>query len=353
MDDSGRKAIAAMWVAAGFGGMTQLANPESWYFQLLWLAAFASIAIGLGTWFWPSLKESIWPAVDMARAQPEPQHEAPERISIVDLAALAQQSFGWNLDASGWEVIDLNTGLKHAANDGFLKFDGKTGGERAGDPFRRSQILFQPIEQGEWRLHSLQVTTPGLTYIGVDNFDVTASGYSRDAPRYYDLHVSDRRDAIAWLKHRSGKFRGAAKAAYDEGETRRRSIFGPAEYGEEDQNIDEATVLARIQSMISPEAAQPTLAKQRGVYINFRPQSAMALIDSFNVSSLTDSGKNDYTIGFARDFETDNITCTPIGNTPRNFEIPWLTKSAARVVFFGEDEPSNIGLWFQEVRHNE
>jgi hypothetical protein len=95
---------------------------------------------------------------------------------------------------------------------------------------------------------------------------------------------------------------------------------------------------------------RPPRTVDQSAFVQIKTDGVVEIKDGFNVSSVTENGANDYTISFTDGFETADIVCTPVGVTPRIFEVKEATNLSVRVVFPSNQEPSRIGLWFEEVR---
>lgn len=87
---------------------------------------------------------------------------------------------------------------------------------------------------------------------------------------------------------------------------------------------------------------------ERGAYISFTP-AGVETLSGYNVSSYTDLGGNKYQINFAMTFDTSNIICTPVGLTPRKFEVLEVSPGSITVQFDGIQPPNQIALRLEEV----
>lgn len=81
-------------------------------------------------------------------------------------------------------------------------------------------------------------------------------------------------------------------------------------------------------------------------FVKFSP-SNFRVANSANISSVTDNGRNDYTIAFASDFPSSDILVIPAGDTPRDFEVANASPGSVRLRFKGDNEPNSISLTFK------
>lgn len=147
----------------------------------------------------------------------------PVRISLIDLAHVAEHEFGWNF-SSGWEALDLSTGLGHAGSDGMLTLEGKkiTWSYVPDRPETRARFFYEPIPREMWAAEQLELYITALPeFGGATNFDIYIAGPADKTPRFYDIHVSDVAAARQWLKESGPKFRGQHERWHDEDEARR------------------------------------------------------------------------------------------------------------------------------------
>ncbi len=83
-------------------------------------------------------------------------------------------------------------------------------------------------------------------------------------------------------------------------------------------------------------------------YIKWSLGPTLQIEDSYNVTSVTDSGTNCYSVNFGS-FKTSNIVCTPVGTTPTNFRVLSVSRDSIALRFEGTAEPKNVALLFEEV----
>lgn len=143
-----------------------------------------------------------------------------ERISILDMAKLAETKYGWDFK-NGWQVLDFLLAIKHAANDGHIQLEGKQvdGWNRPMDNWRRAQMLYREIPHEQWNAIRLAIYTPKSTsFEDTDNFDVVVTRFGDEGPKYYDPHFSDRAAAIRWLEMFGNPMRGFHERTHREEE---------------------------------------------------------------------------------------------------------------------------------------
>ncbi|MBR1155691.1 hypothetical protein [Bradyrhizobium sp. JYMT SZCCT0428] len=80
--------------------------------------------------------------------------------------------------------------------------------------------------------------------------------------------------------------------------------------------------------------------------VRFRP-AGMVLLDSHNVSSVTDNGTGDYTISFARPLDWRSMACHALPPTASNFEAITSNGESIRIVFEGV-EPEIVAFRFDD-----
>lgn len=131
---------------------------------------------------------------------------------------------------------------------------------------------------------------------------------------------------------------------------------------EKEKRLKAESALSKVTENLSHRAAdnQPFIIQvqhtidrseadfRNGAFVSFTP-SGLSIGRSENVSSVTDLGINHFMITFIDAFKTRNISCTPVGTTPRNFRVEEVTPTSMTIKFDGTDEPKSFDLWFQEV----
>lgn len=74
--------------------------------------------------------------------------------------------------------------------------------------------------------------------------------------------------------------------------------------------------------------------------------AAGMLLAGNNISSITDIGPGEYTINFTTSLNRETLVVTPVGDTPRNFQVEVAAGSV--YVKFEEPEPEIIHLRFED-----
>jgi hypothetical protein len=193
-----------------------------------------------------------------------------------------------------------------------------------------SPSLVAAIPYDQWKdLDEIDLETGAAIWAGTrDPANVTRH------LRFRALKQAVRRDELRAHKKVGGKVnrvttvRPAALAAYFASGTAKADL----------EDSDQKQVITRPTD--NPKGDQTT----NRAFICFRPGGF--IVESQNVSSITNSGTGDFTITFATDFDSDNIACLPVGTTPRDFYVASISRSAVNVVFSG-NEPEEVALSFE------
>lgn len=81
-------------------------------------------------------------------------------------------------------------------------------------------------------------------------------------------------------------------------------------------------------------------------YVKFSTDGLMSIIESRNISSITDVGLGSYIIAFSISMHPDTLVVHPIGDTSRSFTVESISADAVHIVF--EEEPGVIALRFDD-----
>lgn len=105
----------------------------------------------------------------------------------------------------------------------------------------------------------------------------------------------------------------------------------------------------RIEPMIAPSAVSSELSQKEGAFIALTNDGVPSIEESHNVTSYVDTGHNQFTVNFDTEIDPKRIVCTPVGTTPRDFEVKRATPFSVDIEFKGPDEPAIVALWFHEA----
>ena len=84
----------------------------------------------------------------------------------------------------------------------------------------------------------------------------------------------------------------------------------------------------------------PQLPQERQyAFIKFGLNGTVAIMDSYNISSITDCGIRGFMVHFNNPFSTDNIKTFVVGTPPKDFRFVSVNASGARVTFDETDNP--------------
>ncbi|HML28165.1 MAG TPA: hypothetical protein PKE16_04870 [Hyphomicrobium sp.] len=214
-------------IFAGAGAL--IAIPVSWAFAAGWEFVWAPSAIHylaifpgtyLLTMFLVVTPFRMW--TDQKRQAEAVRAEAKkdEPLSLLDFARLAEEKFGWDLfsdsASTGWQTWDLTDGLKHAANESVLTFEGKRFAIYSSppdNPFLRRGELYQKIEPGEWLKLMLTISVPGSKFASaIDNFELSiCSELAGNNTQYWDARITDRSAAARWLESQGRRLKGESE----------------------------------------------------------------------------------------------------------------------------------------------
>lgn len=142
-----------------------------------------------------------------------PAAQRAGRMSFVDLARLAAQSYGWNFNPPSYQTLDFEVAVQQAAGDGAIVVEGRTDCRDLDMAAAKASRILQPINRDDWvRLHISAPCDGSL--LRANNFHITADdGTKRPVVQFWDLHVSRQSDAVAWLESAAPSvFRGNAQA---------------------------------------------------------------------------------------------------------------------------------------------
>ena len=197
----------------------QIMTAYAWQIPVWALAAVMFIRLLMAPyWMWQEdeSKRPIW--------------SASEPISLLDFARLAEWRCGWDLfsksESSGWQTWDLINGLRHAANDNKLAFEGKRFkiySSPPDNPFVRRDELFMKIEPKDWYGLMLTISVPGSSFgIVEDKFELSiCSSLAGNDTRYWDIRLTNRDAAINWLEKEGAGIKGQGERLYAAEEERK------------------------------------------------------------------------------------------------------------------------------------
>src|SRR4029453_16623073 len=93
----------------------------------------------------------------------------PERISVVDLAAIAKKKYGWTLGISSLDSLDFLDALRQYGADGKLGFDGREGAFAFAEHMKPNFPL-REIPPAHFQLAQFDVP---LFFEGTENYNVS------------------------------------------------------------------------------------------------------------------------------------------------------------------------------------
>ena len=85
--------------------------------------------------------------------------------------------------------------------------------------------------------------------------------------------------------------------------------------------------------------------QETGTYVKFTASGV--ILDSNNVSSITDIGVGNYAINFTTNLNKETLVVTAVGDTPRDFRVVGVSAGSVNVQF-DEPEPEIIHLKFED-----
>lgn len=208
---------AALSVTDHYAPGLQLATSYGWQIPIWALGAVMAARLLLAPyWMWLEQATQSEAALPVEKEHAEPA--VP--ISLLELSQLADREFGWKLTSgdpsSGWQTWDLSDGLKHAANNGVLGFEGKRFAIYSSppdNPFLRRGELFQKIESSDWHRLMLTISVPGSDFtMATDNFELSiCSSLAGNNTRYWDVRLTDRDAAERWLRSEGPRLKGESE----------------------------------------------------------------------------------------------------------------------------------------------
>ncbi len=92
-------------------------------------------------------------------------------------------------------------------------------------------------------------------------------------------------------------------------------------------------------------SSDKSYSDKSNTFVKFRASGE--ILDSKNISSITDNGLSNYTINFSTNLNKETLVCTPVGDTPRNFRVVGIAAGSVNVQF-DEPEPEPIHLKFED-----
>lgn len=104
----------------------------------------------------------------------------------------------------------------------------------------------------------------------------------------------------------------------------------------------------RLEPIVAPSAV-PLSPAPKEAYIALSNDGVLSIRECRNVASLSDTGLNQFTVQFKDEIDPDRIVCTPLGTTPRDFDVTRVTPYSADIRFKGAEEPGSVALWFHEA----
>ncbi len=129
-----------------------------------------------------------------------------ERISLVDFAELAKRKYGWKLGDDSLESLDLTYGIRQAAIIGIITLEGREGPHGIPQDLNAINPL---VPVGVDTLAQAYIEVPGFFEAGVENFYTKIRDPSGDPiEKYRDIHISDKVEAIDWLRNEGPKLKG-------------------------------------------------------------------------------------------------------------------------------------------------
>lgn len=137
----------------------------------------------------------------------------PGRISVVDFARIAKRH-GWKLGNDNLDSLDLVDGLRQAAVDGDVSFEGRIDVSASERHYGRMTSPLVPVSAGHFA--NMWIEVPGF-FEGTDNFDVRLyyPGGNQPDVDARDLHLSDVSRAMLWLRTKARAWKGRHQKAED------------------------------------------------------------------------------------------------------------------------------------------
>lgn len=136
----------------------------------------------------------------------------PERISFVDLAALAESDYEWTFGNDSFESLDFIRALRQAAGDEYLAIDGRRGCMNRTEDLKDFYLLERIPKD---HLRDYQFDVPGFFHC-TSNYDISTDTHvstATKAERFRDLHVANKEKAIMWLQKHAAASKGRTAAA--------------------------------------------------------------------------------------------------------------------------------------------
>lgn len=135
------------------------------------------------------------------------------RISLVDLAVLAEHKFEWRFPD---EWHDFSTAIRHGVNDGHISLEGRVppGGMPA-DLW--DHCVFRPMPRDY--LETVSIKVPWKSATAANNREITLKPFNVFIPfgeDYRDIHVTDSEEAYRWLAAAAVPFRGLGQRQMEE-----------------------------------------------------------------------------------------------------------------------------------------
>lgn len=177
--------------------------------------------------YWRRLKGVIaqWNAeklekIEQLETQISKLTSAPDRIGLVEMAAIAKAKYGWDFKADDHLFFDFIDGIRHAVSDGVFNLEGRKG--CLGQPEDRKNFYFiVPIPRDHVR--KTQIDVPGFFKDAVSNYAIRTWSFSDDVlsrDLYCDIHIDSSAKAISWLEDGANPWKGQRAQAEASAEAR-------------------------------------------------------------------------------------------------------------------------------------
>jgi hypothetical protein len=217
---------------------------DEWYGALFASGAFVAVVIAA---------YDIWAAERLRVVDLENRLTRPERISLVALAKVAEENFGWNFQSEeDLMFFDFIDGLRHALNDDDFELEGRLG--CMDHPEDRKNFYFlELIPKGH--VKNTQIVVPGFLKGETSNYETHTWSYSDDVlskDLYRDIHVSNRAKAIAWLQAKGNDWKGQRVKANEIREARTAQHMRELREQSVTHTVEDGTMQGRVWKLGDP-----------------------------------------------------------------------------------------------------